>query len=174
MEYSCWTGFSLYFIVYHNLIISDCFYFSLTFYQRQHYYFKDKQGDITEDETVRFKSYLLSLGIDDPVTRDAYKTDNQYYRSLALQISDFILPQVQSIGGMIALTDVFCRVNRARSLELLSPEDLLNACKIMESLDLPVKLYQFSSGLMVLQLSSLDTDAVAENTALLVSFSTKY
>lgn len=71
---------------------------------------------------------------------------------------------------MMALTDVFCRVNRARSLELLSPEDLLNSCKIMESLKLPLKLYQFSSGVMVLQLSSLDTQAVAEDTALLVSF----
>lgn len=30
---------------------------------------KDKQGDITEDETIRFKSYLLSMGIANPVTR---------------------------------------------------------------------------------------------------------
>lgn len=69
----------------------------------------------------------------------------------------------------MALTDVFCRVNRARSLELLSPEDILNACKIMESIDLPLKLYQFSSGVMVLQLTSLDTESVAEATAQLVS-----
>nr|CAI5833942.1 unnamed protein product [Callosobruchus analis] len=73
------------------------------------------------------------------------------------------------MGGMMALTDVFCRVNRARSLELLSPEDILNACKLMESLSLPMKLYQFSSGVKVLQLSSLDSEGVAEATAVLVS-----
>lgn len=72
------------------------------------------------------------------------------------------------MGGMMALTDVFCWVNRARSLELLSPEDILNACKVMESLCLPVKLYEFSSGVMVLQLSSLDSSSIAEATASLV------
>uniref|UniRef100_A0A6P7GQ90 Vacuolar protein-sorting-associated protein 36 n=1 Tax=Diabrotica virgifera virgifera TaxID=50390 RepID=A0A6P7GQ90_DIAVI len=129
---------------------------------------KEKQGDITEDETIRFKSYLLSLGIDDPVTRDSYKSDNQYYQSLARQICNFIQKHVEDMGGMMALTDVFCWVNRARSLELLSPEDILNACKIMESLDLPIKLFQFSSGVMVLQLSSLDSLSIAEATAILV------
>lgn len=111
----------------------------------------------------------MSLGIDDPVTRDSYKSDNQYYRSLAKQISDFLLKHVAEMGGMMALTDVFCRVNRARSLELLSPEDILNACRVMESLGLPLKLYQFSSGVKVLQLSTLDNKSVAESTAALVS-----
>ncbi|XP_018563736.1 vacuolar protein-sorting-associated protein 36 [Anoplophora glabripennis] len=129
---------------------------------------KEKQGDITEDETVRFKSYLMSLGIDDPVTRDSYKSDNQYYRSLAKQISDFLLSHVEEMGGMMALTDVFCRVNRARSLELLSPEDILNACRVMESLGLPLKLYEFSSGVKVLELSTLDNESVAESTAILI------
>jgi ESCRT-II complex subunit VPS36 len=35
---------------------------------------KDKQGDITEDETVKFKSYLLSMGIPNPVTRETHGT----------------------------------------------------------------------------------------------------
>ncbi|KAJ8922496.1 hypothetical protein NQ315_007525 [Exocentrus adspersus] len=129
---------------------------------------KEKQGDITEDETVRFKSYLMSLGIDDPVTRDSYKSDNQYYKSLAKQISEFLVSHVEEMGGMMALTDVFCRVNRARSLELLSPEDILNACRVMESLDLPLKLFQFNSGVMVLQLRTLDDESIAEATAILV------
>lgn len=131
---------------------------------------QDRQGDITEDETIRFKSYLMSLGIDDPVTRDSHKSDNQYYRSLAKQICDILQTPISEMGGMMTLADVYCRVNRARGLELLSPEDLLNACKLMENLDLPLKLYQFSSGVMVLQLQSLDTETVAEATAELVLF----
>lgn len=76
---------------------------------------------------------------------------------------------IADVGGMMALTDVFCRVNRARGLELLSPEDLLNACQIMQTLNLPLKLYQFDSGVKVLQLQTLDNESVANATAELVN-----
>lgn len=52
---------------------------------------QEKQGDISEDDTVRFKSYLMSLGIDDPVTRDAFRSDSDYYMGLAQQISDMMV-----------------------------------------------------------------------------------
>lgn len=129
---------------------------------------RDRQGDITEDETIRFKSYLLSLGIDDPVTRDAYKSDNQYYISLANQVCDILTTPITEMGGMMALADAYCRVNRARGLELLSPEDLLSACRLMEKYDLPLKLYKFDSGVMVLQLQTLNDENVATATAELV------
>lgn len=70
---------------------------------------RDRQGDITEDETVRFKSYLMSLGIDDPVTRGSHKSDNQYYRSLAKQICEILHDPISEMGGMMALADVYCR-----------------------------------------------------------------
>ncbi|XP_017783729.1 PREDICTED: vacuolar protein-sorting-associated protein 36 [Nicrophorus vespilloides] len=130
---------------------------------------REKQGDITEDETVRFKSYLMSLGIDDPVTRDAFKSDNQYYRSLAKQICDIMVDPIEEIGGMMVLTDIYCRVNRARGLELLSPEDVLNACNLMQNMDLPLKLHVFDSGVKVLQLACLDSEIVAEGTAELLT-----
>uniref|UniRef100_A0A3Q4H870 Vacuolar protein-sorting-associated protein 36 n=1 Tax=Neolamprologus brichardi TaxID=32507 RepID=A0A3Q4H870_NEOBR len=57
-------------------------------------------------------------------------------------------------GGMMALTEVYCLVNRARGMELLSPEDLVNACKMFESLKLPLRLRVFDSGVMVVQLQS--------------------
>ena len=40
---------------------------------------REKQGEITEDETVQFKSYLLSLGIDDPITKVSTKTKEYEY-----------------------------------------------------------------------------------------------
>lgn len=80
-------------------------------------------------------------------------------------------PLSQERGGMMALTEVYCLVNRARGMEvilrkcthncnttlyfhtthkhlwlffflfpqLLSPEDLVNACKMFESLKLPLR-----------------------------------
>lgn len=40
---------------------------------------------------MRFKSYLMSLGIDDPVTRDAFRSDSEYYMGLSHQIADMIV-----------------------------------------------------------------------------------
>uniref|UniRef100_A0A452SBF2 Vacuolar protein-sorting-associated protein 36 n=1 Tax=Ursus americanus TaxID=9643 RepID=A0A452SBF2_URSAM len=93
---------------------------------------KEKQGDITEDETIRFKSYLLSMGIANPVTRETYGSGTQYHMQLAKQL----------VGILQA------------PLELLSPEDLVNACKMLEALKLPLRLRVFDSGVMVIELQS--------------------
>ncbi|KAF4525442.1 hypothetical protein B566_EDAN004185 [Ephemera danica] len=126
---------------------------------------KEHQGDISDDETVRFKSYLLSLGIEDPVTRDSFRSENQFYNNLAQQIATMLEEQIKDVGGMMTLTEAFCRVNRARGLELLSPDDMLRACELMGRLRLPVVLRTFDSGVKVLQLTSQNDDSIAEVTA---------
>ncbi|XP_041116189.1 vacuolar protein-sorting-associated protein 36-like [Polyodon spathula] len=100
---------------------------------------KDKQGDITEDETIRFKSYLLSMGIANPVTRETHGSGTHYHMQLAKQLGEILLAPLEEQGGMMALTEVYCLVNRARGMELLSPEDLVNACKMFEALKLPLR-----------------------------------
>lgn len=122
---------------------------------------RERQGDISDDETVRFKSYLMSLGIDDPVTRDNAASNSEYFQLLAKQICEMVLDPITETGGMMSLADVYCRVNRARGLELLSPEDLLNAC---HALDGPIKLRTFPSGAMVLQLETHNDETVSEET----------
>ncbi|ALC44247.1 Vps36 [Drosophila busckii] len=122
---------------------------------------REQKGEISDDETVRFKSYLLSLGIDDPVTRDNFTSNTAYFNSLAQQICEMLLDPIEEHGGMMSLADVYCRVNRARGLELLSPEDLLHAC---EQLSGPIKLRSFPSGARVLQLESHDDELIASDT----------
>ncbi|XP_014233693.1 vacuolar protein-sorting-associated protein 36 [Trichogramma pretiosum] len=129
---------------------------------------RERQGDITEDETVRFKSYLMSLGIDDPVTRDAYKSSNEYFKQLGRQLAEILEEPIKEVGGMMALTDVYCRVNRARGLELLSPEDLLHACKQLSDLNLPIMLRTFDSGVMVIQSVSHNDVEVADAVSQLI------
>ncbi|XP_049696942.2 vacuolar protein-sorting-associated protein 36 isoform X2 [Helicoverpa armigera] len=126
---------------------------------------RDKQGDISEDDTVRFKAYLMSLGIDDPVTRDAFRSDSDYYLGLAQQISDMMVAVLMDCGGIMSLADVWCRVNRARGLELISPEDLLNACKLLPTIGAPMSLRKFPSGACVLQLNSNRDEEVAKTTS---------
>lgn len=122
---------------------------------------RERHGEISEDETVRFKSYLMSLGIDDPVTRDSAASNREYFQLLANQICEMLLDPITEAGGMMSLADVYCRVNRARGLELLSPEDLLNACHMLDG---PMKLRKFPSGAMVLQLDTHSDDAVSQET----------
>jgi len=112
---------------------------------------RDKQGGITEDETVQFKSYLLSLGIDDPVTKDSAGSDKKYYQGLAQEMFLILDTPVQEAGGMMTLTDAFVRVNRARGLELISPDDLLLGAKALAEAGLPLQLHTFPTGVMVLK-----------------------
>lgn len=118
---------------------------------------KDKQSDVSEDETIQFKSYLLSLGISDPVTKAEYGSGSAFHTELAKQLADALARPLNEAGGILSLTEVYCRVNRARGVELISPEDLLNACYMLEKLNLPIKLHKFDSGVMVLRLESYDT-----------------
>ncbi|XP_016933459.2 vacuolar protein-sorting-associated protein 36 [Drosophila suzukii] len=122
---------------------------------------REQKGEISDDETVRFKSYLMSLGIDDPVTRENFTSNSAYFSSLARQICEMLLDPLEEQGGMMSLADVYCRVNRARGLELLSPEDLLHAC---EQLSGPIRLRSFPSGARVLQLESQDDGLIAIDT----------
>lgn len=115
---------------------------------------RDRQGEITEDETVQFKSYLLSLGIDDPVTKDSAGSDKAYYQGVAREMFLVFDQPIQQAGGMMTLTDAFVRLNRARGLELVSPEDLLQACRALGPTQLPMELHTFPSGVMVLRTSN--------------------
>ncbi|XP_048453797.1 vacuolar protein-sorting-associated protein 36 isoform X1 [Rhincodon typus] len=109
-------------------------------------------------QTIRFKSYLLSMGIANPVTRETHGSGTHYHMQLAKQLVEMLQVPVEEQGGMMALTEVYCLTNRARGMELLSPEDLVNACKMFEALNLPMRLRIFDSGVMVVQLQSHNED----------------
>ncbi|KAK2504023.1 hypothetical protein MC885_002645, partial [Smutsia gigantea] len=130
---------------------------------------KDKQGDITEDETIRFKSYLLSMGIANPVTRETCGSGTQYHMQLARQLAGILQAPLEERGGIMSLTEVYCLVNRARGMELLSPEDLVNACKMLEALKSPLRLRVFDSGVMVIELQSHREEEMVASTSETVS-----
>jgi ESCRT-II complex subunit VPS36 len=77
------------------------------------------------------------------------------------------------MGGMMTLTEAYCRVNRGRGLELLSPEDMLKACELMSSLSLPTVLKVFDSGVKVLHINSHNDSNIIKATAEAVCFSPK-
>jgi len=124
---------------------------------------REKQGEITEDETVQFKSYLLSLGVDDPITKDTAGSDKKYYQGLAKEMFLILDQPIQESGGMITLTDAFVRVNRARGLELVSPDDILMAAKSLKETSLPMRLHTFQSGVLVLMTSNHSEEEIRQD-----------
>ncbi|XP_078435539.1 EAP30/Vps36 family protein [Wolffia australiana] len=95
------------------------------------------------------QDWFLSVGIVSPVTKET--AGALYHQELSRQLADFVQLPLKKSGGMIALIDVYCLFNRARGTELISPEDLLQACRLWEKIDVPVMLRKFDSDVMVIQ-----------------------
>nr|CAH8860057.1 unnamed protein product [Trichobilharzia regenti] len=66
------------------------------------------------------------------------------------------------------LATAYCRINRARGMDLISPDDLLRACRQLEKESLPIRLKCYANGLLVLQLASEDETETLKSTAELV------
>ncbi|KAF9908904.1 hypothetical protein EC991_009310 [Linnemannia zychae] len=108
-----------------------------------------KSNSMNSEETATFKTYLLSMGIAAPVTKDT--AGAVFHKELARELVEFILPIVEREGGTMSLMDIYCVFNRARGVELISPKDLHTACELFEVLNLPLRLRKFDSGLLVIQ-----------------------
>ncbi|KAJ6983702.1 LOW QUALITY PROTEIN: vacuolar protein sorting-associated protein 36-like [Populus alba x Populus x berolinensis] len=111
------------------------------------------QSNSGNDEEMGSKEemqdWLLSVGIVSPVTKES--AGAMYHQQLSRQLADFVRIPLEKAGGMINLIDIYCLFNRARGTELISPEDLLQACSLWEKFDVPVMLRKFDSGVKVIQ-----------------------
>ncbi|XP_027107328.1 vacuolar protein sorting-associated protein 36 isoform X2 [Coffea arabica] len=104
------------------------------------------------------QDWLLSVGIASPVTKES--AGALYHQQLSRQLADFVRIPLERAGGTINLIDVYCLFNRARGTELISPDDLLQACSLWEKFDVPVMLRKFDSGVMVIQNKAHSDDEV--------------
>lgn len=118
-----------------------------------------REDGIEENETIKFKSALMNLGIEDPVCKDNFQNNREFLKMLANEITQVVLESIIKSGGMMTIVEVYCRINRARGLELVSPEDVLNACRLMSG---PITLKQYPSGALILQLENHDDSKVVE------------
>ncbi|XP_021296435.1 vacuolar protein sorting-associated protein 36 [Herrania umbratica] len=122
----------------------------------------NSQSSATNDEDMGSKEemqdWLLSVGIISPVTKES--AGALYHQQLSRQLADFVRTPLERAGGMINLIDVYCLFNRARGTELISPDDMLQACSLWEKFDVPVMLRKFDSGVMVIQNKSHSDEEV--------------
>ncbi|XP_039021971.1 vacuolar protein sorting-associated protein 36-like isoform X1 [Hibiscus syriacus] len=116
----------------------------------------------TNDEEMGSKEemqdWLLSVGIISPVTKES--AGALYHQQLSRQLADFVRTPLERAGGMINLIDAYCLFNRARGTELISPDDMLQACSLWEKFDVPVMLRKFDSRVMVIQNKSHSDEEV--------------
>jgi len=103
------------------------------------------------DETVELKSALLSIGISNPVTRESHGTGTSYHKSLGSELARMLDGPLREAGGVLSVSEVYCRYNRARGIELVSPEDVVNACKTLTPEQHGMELKKFSSGVLVVE-----------------------
>ncbi|KAF3921702.1 hypothetical protein ABW21_db0204368 [Orbilia brochopaga] len=124
-------------------------------------------------EALNNSANLLALRPTDfTVTKDQISSSSStstslYHAELARSIADFLADDRRSIlkkeGGAITLVDLWAIYNRARGIELISPSDLENAAKLFDKLQLPVRLRQFKSGLLVIQERNRTDEKVANS-----------
>jgi ESCRT-II complex subunit VPS36 len=80
--------------------------------------------EISEDEAVLLRSELMKMGLEAEmedladISRKNYAHKSLYYQDLGKTIGKFLTPIVAKHGGQMALTDVFCTINRARGLNV--------------------------------------------------------
>lgn len=105
---------------------------------------------------------LQNIGIVSPITR--YSAGRLYHQQLSRQLADLFLTQdrLKKMGGMVTLIDAYCIFNRARGTELVSPDDLLAAANLMESLRVGIRIRTFPSGVIMLQLDSMNEESMFE------------
>lgn len=128
---------------------------------------KEHGSQVTTDETILFKSHLLELGIEQQVdiglpSKSSYSSSSRYYEDLARQIAIIVRPlMIRNKQDQLTLSDVYCCFNRARGMDLVSPDDILNACQLLQSLpDSQLKLYRYKSGLLVVQNQLCDNEEI--------------
>lgn len=119
--------------------------------------------DQNDQDAEKLTGLLQDMGMTSALTKDHLGNDRAYYEWLARQVVDFFWDKLPSMGGVISLTDVYCLFNRARGTNLISPEDLRQACNLLGELKLGISQRTFDSGIVVLQLDRhQDTQALMD------------
>ena len=83
-------------------------------------------------------------------------SESLYLSELARNLAEYLTDDSRGIlrkeGGIMSLVDLWAVFNRARGgVELVSPSDFVKSARLWEKLNLPVRLREFKSGVLVVQ-----------------------
>lgn len=117
----------------------------------------------TKTDEDDMNEMILDMGISNPVTKE--NAGAAYHRELARQLADFLSRPLNDNGGILSLTDVYSMFNRARGVELISPDDLIQAAALQEKLRLGMHMRCFPGGLKVIQSDDHNEDRIIQRLA---------
>lgn len=109
--------------------------------------------DKTSTDSDELDDIFLDMGIVNPVTKAS--AGAEYHFELARQLATFLEKPLRENDGILSLTDVYCRFNRARGVELISPQDLLASAELLQRARLGMHIHRFHGGLVVIQSGSI-------------------
>ena len=69
---------------------------------------RDGQGAISADETVEFKSLLLSMGISNPVTKQTAGSLTKYHKELCKELATFLQPLIKVKQRLDSIISSLC------------------------------------------------------------------
>ena len=89
--------------------------------------------DGTSEEMQEIQAVMFNMGIASDFSTQVSKdtSGKNYHQALALEVEKFVSSAIDKFGGVVGLIDLYCMYNRARGTDLISPDDLLIACKKM-------------------------------------------
>lgn len=132
---------------------------------------REHGSQVTNDETTLFRSHLMELGIEQQIdsslgSKSDYSSRSTYHDNLANQIANLVRPLMErNKQEQLTLSDVYSCFNRARGMELVSTDDIMEACGRMNNMpELGLRLVKYSSGLLLLQKQSCDNEAILDKT----------
>lgn len=128
---------------------------------------EDTNSSTKEDDVNKLTALMLDMGITSPVTRE--NSGGAYFQQLARQLAEYLGDQMPRNGGIMTLSDIYCMFNRARGVELVSPDDLYRAAQLQKTLNLGYHLRKFDGGLLVLMADTHREDKVADRLASMAS-----
>ncbi|KAJ6253245.1 vacuolar protein-sorting-associated protein [Anaeramoeba flamelloides] len=119
----------------------------------------EKETKENEHFVTELRHMLASMGEINHVTKQSGE-GQLFFTRLAKQTAELLTPTVNRIGTLTVM-DAYCFINRARGVDLLTPNDFIIACEQLEKIKADIHLYKFSSGVMVLRKNTENDEKIA-------------
>ncbi|KAK2964189.1 putative Vacuolar protein sorting-associated protein 36 [Blattamonas nauphoetae] len=119
-------------------------------------------SQISQSEKEDYLVFANELGIDSAVTRESAGTD--YEKELSREFATLMFPILERSGGTMTLVDAYATYNRARGINLISPDDLIKCTKLFPSLNISLRVSSLKSGVSVVHLLSHGEEQMKEKT----------
>ena len=72
---------------------------------------------------------------------------------------------IDNFGGVVGMVDLYCMYNRARGMDLISPDDLMIACQRINSQSSKFMIKGYKSGVVTIQSRMFNEDSYYQKLA---------